>query len=649
LARQDRESKHAKSKVAIGSHPLFPAIVALWFGALFGLGSIAIRPGLIEDAVLAAHIDTMIPAAAPPLGMTTRILLALAMAGLGGLIGAVLARRLSRPNPEKRERRRGAASPQEAVSPRQAYAPAPQPEARRDSGGRQKRRALTVDSEVTPLELRESAPLPGGPQILNIADIDAAQPDERDKPASSNAQAGHEIEPSDEARNAEAERAGDYSRLAALAETSSADPQPDAPPCALSTGEVSTGEVAEMPHRALQVPASSRLFGTEPESPAPTGTDPAESATISPFALFPDYDEDDDDDDDDLMQDGVRSAPGRLFDAPAQASAIPAPDRAPRANAADSDAADSEAEVLAETPARPDKAASAPPAAFAPPAGSAADRLVNADLDSLSPVELIERLAIRLQRRRGGLAAARNPAAPAPEPFAPVPPQAVPAGSSFAAAQGAGNVDDAGKAAEGPEIGEPDVAEIPAKILPPAAMRPLSFDDDDDADDDDVAAQLPGRHIAAPFRDSGEADDADEIAEALDNGYSSLLDLSLRQTHRESGGRQGFVRIEDPEIDAAAGEVEPVVVFPGQTGRSPAACVTANREPVGANPPDSETRSGKDREAAAGAAPDPAPRPFDNPALRQQPDRRTPHQDSAEAERALRSALATLQRMSGAA
>ena len=69
---QDRDRKSAKGKAPISRHPLFPAVVALWFGALFGLGSMAIRPGLIEDMVLAAGIDTLVPAAAPPLGMTAR-------------------------------------------------------------------------------------------------------------------------------------------------------------------------------------------------------------------------------------------------------------------------------------------------------------------------------------------------------------------------------------------------------------------------------------------------------------------------------------------------------------------------------------------------------------------------------------------------
>jgi hypothetical protein len=92
-------SEHQRRKPAgkqpISRHPLFPAIVALWFGALFGLGSLLVHPEIIERAVVAAHIDSVIPMAAPPLGTTTRILLALAMTGIGGLLGALLGRRLA--------------------------------------------------------------------------------------------------------------------------------------------------------------------------------------------------------------------------------------------------------------------------------------------------------------------------------------------------------------------------------------------------------------------------------------------------------------------------------------------------------------------------------------------------------------------------
>ena len=48
------------------------------------------RPGFAARIARAspAHIDTLVPAAAPPLGMTARIMLALRMAAIGGALGA---------------------------------------------------------------------------------------------------------------------------------------------------------------------------------------------------------------------------------------------------------------------------------------------------------------------------------------------------------------------------------------------------------------------------------------------------------------------------------------------------------------------------------------------------------------------------------
>src|SRR5215210_2327873 len=96
-----KQPRNPRASTPVTRHPLFPGIVALWFGALFGLGSLAIRPGLIESAVLAIGLDTIVPAAAPPLGITARILIALTLAALGGLLGATVARRIAQPRPPK--------------------------------------------------------------------------------------------------------------------------------------------------------------------------------------------------------------------------------------------------------------------------------------------------------------------------------------------------------------------------------------------------------------------------------------------------------------------------------------------------------------------------------------------------------------------
>ncbi len=104
---------------AIVAHRLFPAVAALWFAALFGLGSLALPTAMIEDAVLAARLDTLISAAAPPLGLTARLLIALAMSGVGAVIGLIVATVFSRLR--KGERR----APEIRVRARDAHPDAP--------------------------------------------------------------------------------------------------------------------------------------------------------------------------------------------------------------------------------------------------------------------------------------------------------------------------------------------------------------------------------------------------------------------------------------------------------------------------------------------------------------------------------------------
>ena len=237
----------------------------------------------------------------------------------------------------------------------------------------------------------------------------------------------------------------------------------------------------------------------------------------------------------------------------------------------------------------------------------------------------------------------------------------------------------------------------------PAALRPISFDDADGDDGDDLPDLLPLRHVALqpsldaadtagqtepaadPLTATEEHTTAESFADSLDgfdgavetlptgigsgeasaagdeddqeDGYSSLLELSLKPQPR-----QQFIRIEEPEpLDAA---IEPVVIFPGQAAGSHAAFAA----PAGAY---AETRRFDEPAGSpepADAAPPPAgPRPFaaasgemaplrrfDSPASAAVPGQAvsaaaTVQLDPEETQRALRSALASLQRMSGAA
>ncbi len=172
-------------------------MVSLWFGALFGLGSLAVRASLLESFVISSHIDAIIPQAAPPLGITARILLAVALAAIGGVAGSRLARWIARPKPEVRERRRGARpsrNEKRAEAHRYVAAEAPAPDAaaapdvaavhdnvapaRPGLAGR--RRSLAVDEgPATHGFYHDAAPLPGGqPQILDVTEFDFAQMEE---------------------------------------------------------------------------------------------------------------------------------------------------------------------------------------------------------------------------------------------------------------------------------------------------------------------------------------------------------------------------------------------------------------------------------------------------------------------------------------
>lgn len=104
LARQGNSTRSAgKGARPVSKHPLFPAMVALWFAALFGLGSLAIRPALIESLILVTAIERAIPAAAPPLDLIARTVIALALAMAGGLVGLILGRAIRAAVPRRRD------------------------------------------------------------------------------------------------------------------------------------------------------------------------------------------------------------------------------------------------------------------------------------------------------------------------------------------------------------------------------------------------------------------------------------------------------------------------------------------------------------------------------------------------------------------
>ena len=86
-----------RRKAPITAHPAFPGIVALWFAVLLGAGSLVVPVALWERIVTILGVDGLVAAAAPPLGIKARAIIALAFAVLGALAGLAIARRMASP------------------------------------------------------------------------------------------------------------------------------------------------------------------------------------------------------------------------------------------------------------------------------------------------------------------------------------------------------------------------------------------------------------------------------------------------------------------------------------------------------------------------------------------------------------------------
>jgi hypothetical protein len=648
-----KTKRKAAKPAPISANPLFPAVVALWLSAAFGLSTLAVGATTIENLVLKSHIDLVIPAAAPPLGITARILLALIMAALGAVLGIALARRLTRPKAEERERKRGAkdlstASPR--VRNRDAHpdAPARRPisaheefgdeeplDMARPSGGllANRRRSLAISEEEPQFVPHEAAPLPGLDPVEPLDLASLALP--VDAPVAS--------EPVYQALAPSPAPSLDWSRPAPT-------PAPIEPaPISAEAAHLAGRQVFGMTLPAAPETAPRQIFGIQAE-------------------------------DDHVPQDFVKAAgfqtsvfdtpePSPLFERPADV-AVPV--------------AVSEPSMIALQPVQEAvQPEVAPVAVMHIESPAPAEPLPSPS--SLGMTDLAARLAESMRRRRERAQGAAAPAAdvvtsepataaPIPSEFqpaeavqaevpampaalaVPIEPAAEPAPaepSAVAMPQVQTAITDADPlprfAAPGPE---PEPAALSAPLAIPAAMRPLALDAflEDDAALDDTSF-LPPRHIAmpaaakspAPFAAPAaalqasapieapvaspvpEPDSAleESLADAAeDNPYASLLGVAPV--------RQGHVRIEEAEL-AADTAIEPVVIFPGQTGQVvPLAAPAAQAaEEAGFRRFDAPDSAGQGQPVAGHATAPLIP-----------PD---------EAAQALRAALSNLQRMSGAA
>lgn len=166
VALHGREA--AKARIPITAHRWFPAVVGLWFAALFGLSSLAAAPATLEEVVTRLGIDRLVPAATPPLGQTARLLVALGMSSLGEIVGLLLGRYLgSRARTEAvgQPSAMRAGEAEVTVRPRDAHPDAPV------------RKPLSASEDVAPVDavLRRRADLAAAPGATEEEPFSAAE------------------------------------------------------------------------------------------------------------------------------------------------------------------------------------------------------------------------------------------------------------------------------------------------------------------------------------------------------------------------------------------------------------------------------------------------------------------------------------------
>ncbi|GMN13384.1 hypothetical protein [Altererythrobacter sp. MTPC7] len=633
------KQKSAKGGAPISSHPAFPAIVGLWFAALFGIGSLVLPTGFFETVVVAIGLDAVLPAAAPPLGFTARAAIAVAAAALGLALGLFLARKVVAAQANSQERSRDLKLKEEDRHP---DAPAKRPiSARKELGSEGlgpvtdpwkfedewadddddydvviddaddniddddadddfhvedrdvaaetaadpapvaghvagRRRALSVTDDSGPSDFLMNAPLPGqNPDGPLELDVLELEPIAED--------VTEDVPEDDAARN---DFAQDIEAL-----------RNDDAPAAFT----SNPETAAKPTHEEFAPRE------EEHSMTPSDLEPANAAAFSSGVAPSDR----------ALSDLGMAELVERFASALQAKAI-----------RDEDAAKAKPQsypaVTVDTGANPfaDRAAELDPDGqgfagarpfAAPPVAQAQAPVPQAGLETEPAQETAE----------------FDTPAPA-ETEAPMPMVFRPAGSLHA-----GEADDDNAASHSP-FGKPDAV--------PSALQPVGFDDDSEDDED---ADLPlsinfaaHRDFAPPAAgdDTGsvpfaqpspfsapESVELDEEEEDND-AYSSLLSMKSRLSGQE------FARVDETEDDFGDAP-EPVVTFPGQDSAD------AQTTPPS---PAAQPSAGQD-----------AARPFDAPqappSSQPVPSARQSPADASETERALREALEKLQRMSGAA
>jgi hypothetical protein len=523
MTRDDnRDHRHVtatkRKPKPITAHPLFPVVTALWFATFFGLGSFAVAPALLEGPVVALGIPSVIPAAAPPLGFTARVMLALAMLVAGGAIGYFVGRRLgpraATATPRKRAaagfaRRNSAAV--EAEAPRRPLNPAedldePALDSPVDDPVPLRRRSLSLSDEGQLHVPSELAPLPGSYLPWEM-EVGAAGPGPVPHGATD-----------------------DPLALDILFENAQARIEHAIPVPTATAAEPEAAEPAPVP----EMPAALALTAAGPVKPAP------------------------------LLQ--------------------------------------------------------APVAAITP--------LERAPLDNLGLVQMIERLALAISRRT---APHRDVSALEESSFAPLARETAPAFVPAPAEPIAVTRTNAEPQTERVVRLHPAAAQqaAPVDALPAGSVLGAVEGDGDDPDISGLDRFLRVKNVSIP----ASADVSPAEPEVAEDRYPSLLDMGPAPHRHEA------LRINDglglAELPQSDGEIEPVVVFPGQDSPLLGAARPFERPSILAVP-------GSPLAAPGRAAPS---TPSEQLADAATAGAALAPTDPEEADRALRAALATLQRM----
>lgn len=638
-------------KAPISSHPFFPIVVAVWFAALLGLGSLILPVVLFERFFAATGIASVVPSTQAPLGLTARLLIGTTAGLTGAIAGLLVARKVAAANETAPERKRGVAKADAKADAKPVKKPISaldelgsegldEPiDAAPQTPARAKRRGLTVTDESGPSDFLELAPLPGGEAAYQASAVPLDDPleltlaAEDDAHDSNFAPAAHQEAEGLSQPFGENAAAIDF---AAVDEIDEYRPAATAPTPPANPADDLRKELDSMSNDTT--PPQNQSYNPLGHSHVADGQQFARPfGATAPKAQEPQ----------------VRFTQPAAQPAMATASHEPAPFALPQG-------------VEPSIPAEPVRQAfQVPHAAPAPAAHSQSAR----PLHELGMAELVERFAKALQSsgetpQPQFAPAAANPAPvaaqvhPEPAPSHEPAPQPVQAQADTAAPFVFRRT--AAASEESPVFEQP-VEPVQQTAQVPTALRPLGVDEDYAEDDEDLGtlalslsamraqqtsagegfaepAAEPVQHFdtaqasatapepqayTPPFAavTNVETDEAEDEDTGENESYSSLLSM-----RNPIGDSREFVRIEDDE--PVAGGAEPVVVFPGQDERG--------AEPVIDRPFQAPAPSASEHQVA---------RPFDGPSVK--PAGKPA--DAGATEQALREALEKLQRMSGAA